>query len=93
MGKSIFWIIGIIKLSLKRSRFVFLIFMEGMMNQGMACSHKHHHTVPVLVMLFGLVFLLKALNAVTTDFVNIVWPVLVIAAGLSKMTSKMCKCC
>ena len=63
------------------------------MNQGMTCSCKHHYTVPVLVVLFGLVFLFKALDIVTAEFVDMAWPVLVIVAGLFKMTSKMCKCC
>jgi len=72
---------------------IFLIFMEGMMNQGMKCSCKHHQAVPVLVILFGLTFLLKALNIVTAEFVDMAWPVLVIVAGLFKMTSRMCKCC
>ena len=71
----------------------FLIFMEGMTNQGMTCSCTHHYTVPTLVVLFGLIFLLKALNVVTAELIDLAWPVLVIAAGLLKMKSRMCKCC
>ena len=59
------------------------------------CGCSHHKVVPVLVILFGLTFLLEALGFVTSGFVMIAWPVLVIAGGLMKLMSKsgMCKCC
>ncbi len=66
--------------------------MQGMKN---VCSCPHHKVVPVLVVLFGLTFLLGALGILTSGFVMIAWPVLVIAGGLMKWMSKsgMCKCC
>jgi len=59
------------------------------------CKCPHHNVVPVLVVLFGLTFLLQALGVVSWSFVMVAWPVLVIAAGLMKLgeRSGMCKCC
>ena len=69
--------------------------MQNNMGGGMkkTCSCTHHKVIPVLVVLFGLTFLLGALNVFTPGFVAIVWPVIVIIGGLVKLTSKMCKCC
>ncbi len=58
---------------------------------GGKCTCSHHKVIPILVTLFGLVFLLGDLNILTTDFVNLAWPVLVIVGGLMKL--KSCKCC
>lgn len=59
------------------------------------CACPHHKVMPILVILFGLTFLLGALGVFTADFVGTVWPVIVIAAGLMKWMEKsgMCKCC
>ena len=70
--------------------------MENMQNAPKVCCQCHHHKVmPVLVVLFGLTFLLGTWGTLSSDTVNIVWPILVIAAGLMKLSSKsgMCKCC
>jgi len=72
--------------------------MENMnsMDAGRKVCHcPHHKVMPVLVILFGLTFLLKALGVVTYDFAMITWPILVILAGLQKFATKsgMCKCC
>lgn len=69
--------------------------MENMQGMKNVCSCPHHKVVPVLVVLFGLTFLLGALGILTSGFVMIAWPVLVIAGGLMKWMSKsgMCKCC
>ena len=66
--------------------------MENMKNM---CACSHHKVMPILVILFGLTFLLGALGILTSGFVNIAWPVIVIAGGLMKWISKsgMCKCC
>ena len=42
----------------------------------------------ILVILFGLLFLAKALGWVSADTVNMVWPILVIVAG----AGKLCRC-
>lgn len=68
--------------------------MEG---QGIKspCKCTHHKVLPVLVILFGLTFLLEGLGVITSSFAMIVWPVLVIAGGVMKLVSStgMCKCC
>ena len=61
---------------------------------GNVCKCSHHKTVTALVLVFGLLFLLNALGWLISDRVlEIVWPILVIAAGLFEMTSGRCKCC
>ena len=60
---------------------------------GQKCGCPHHKIIPALVVLFGLLFLLQAVNVVSTETVAIVWPIIVMAAGLNKMASGMCKCC
>ena len=61
------------------------------MEQGGVCTCGHHKVIPILVVLFGLTFLLGDWNVFSVGTVNIIWPVLVILAGLSKM--KHCGCC
>ncbi|MDO8486117.1 MAG: hypothetical protein Q7S77_00220 [Candidatus Staskawiczbacteria bacterium] len=59
------------------------------------CKCPHHKVVPVLIILFGLTFLLEALGVLTAGFAGIVWPIIIIAGGLMKWMTKsgMCKCC
>lgn len=60
------------------------------------CSKcPHHKVMPALVILFGLTFLLGYLGILTSNFVNIAWPIIVISGGLIKLMDKygMCKCC
>ena len=57
---------------------------------GGDCKCKHHVVVPVAIMLIGVTFLLQALNIlVDAHTAAIVWPVLLIVIGCTKM----CKCC
>jgi len=53
--------------------------------QGGAGKCGHHKVVSVLVILFGLTFLLGDWNVLTWGSVNVIWPILVILAGLAKM--------
>ncbi len=66
--------------------------MEDMKN---VCKCPHHKVMPILVILFGLTFLLGAWDVLNENTVGIVWPVLVILAGAMKLgeRSGMCKCC
>ena len=57
------------------------------------CGCPHHKVVPVLVVLFGLTFLLGNLNVLTQQFVGIAWPIIVGIAGLTKLGGGKCKCC
>ncbi len=67
--------------------------MENMQGMKNMCACPHHRVLPVLVILFGLTFLLQAWNVVTPAFAMTVWPILVIVAGFMKLTKNMCKCC
>ncbi|MBI4138497.1 MAG: hypothetical protein HY482_02830 [Candidatus Wildermuthbacteria bacterium] len=61
--------------------------------KGGTCACPHHKMIPLFVVAFGLLFLLKELGMVGDQVVNLGWPALVIAGGLMKLTKGMCKCC
>ncbi|MEK7539976.1 MAG: DUF5668 domain-containing protein [Patescibacteria group bacterium] len=67
--------------------------MKSSSSQGMGCHCPHHHALPVLVILFGLTFLLQAFGLLTDTLVGYIWPCIVIAAGLYKLISGVCSCC
>ena len=60
-----------------------------------ACRCPHHKVMPILVILFGLTFLLGNWGTFSWGTVAMVWPILVIIAGAMKWADKsgMCKCC
>jgi len=66
--------------------------MEEKMKSGV-CPCPHHKVVPLLVILFAFAFLLKALSVLTAESVDIIWPILVGAAGIMKLNKNKCKCC
>jgi len=47
------------------------------------CGCPHHKMVPALVVIFGLVFLLRNLDVLSSSTVDIVWPIIVGVAGLT----------
>ena len=57
------------------------------------CACPCHRMIGVLVVLFGLTFLLGAFQVLSSNTVAIVWPILVILAGLKTIFRGMCKCC
>jgi hypothetical protein len=57
------------------------------------CSCKHHNAVPVLVVIFAVVFLLQALGILEKSLVDVVWPILVGIAGFFMLGDKRCGCC
>lgn len=61
--------------------------------KGKVCACPHHKMLSLLTVVFGLVFLLGGLNVLTSQTVNIIWPILVIIAGGTKLFEEMCKCC
>lgn len=68
--------------------------MDGVSpSSGNVCACKHHKFLPGLMILFGLLFLGKAMEFVSMDLVNWGWPILVVVAGFMKMTEGKCKCC
>ena len=62
-------------------------------NSAKTCACPHHRAVPIVAILFGLTFLLGALNVLTSSVVDIVWPILVIVAAGIKLGEKNCTCC
>ncbi len=66
--------------------------MDQMM-PGQKCPCPHHKVVPGMITLIALVFLLKGLGAMTHATVDILWPLFLLIAGVTKLTSGMCKCC
>jgi len=69
--------------------------MQNMPNGKNVCSCHHHKVIPVLIILFGLTFLLESRGVISSDFAMIAWPVIIMAGGVMKLmnNSKMCKCC
>ncbi len=65
--------------------------MDGQM--GGVCKCPHHKILPVLVVLFGLLFLGGNLGWWGWNVVNVGWPILVIIGGAMKLGKGMCKCC
>jgi hypothetical protein len=57
------------------------------------CGCVCHKMSGVFIVLFGLTFLLRALGVVGEHTAAIIWPVIVILAGLKKSMRGMCKCC
>jgi len=62
------------------------------MSPASACRCIHHKVVPILIVLFGLCFLLGNLGYLTADIIRIAWPSLIILIGLVKFGSGSCKC-
>lgn len=63
------------------------------MTTGKTCNCTHHKVIPILVILFGLEFLLATVGVFTWNFVDVTWPILVIIAGCVKLFGRTCKCC
>ncbi|MCX6785330.1 MAG: DUF5668 domain-containing protein [Candidatus Komeilibacteria bacterium] len=47
----------------------------------------------MFLILLGLIFLLGTMNVLSSGTVAVLWPLLLIVAGLAKMNSHKCKCC
>jgi len=60
-------------------------------NHGV-CSCMHHKIMPILIVLFGLSFLLTALGVYSMDVNAVIWPIIVILGGLVKLKGGMCGC-
>ncbi len=57
------------------------------------CKCTHHRTVPILVMLIGVAFLLNAVGIMDSYTLSIMWPILVIIASITKVCEHKCACC
>ena len=68
--------------------------MMGENKSGMACCKcMHHQVIPILIVLFAVVFLLGYLSVLSMETVNIIWPIIVGVGGLTKLMGGSCKCC
>jgi len=65
---------------------------NGDMKMGKMCGCGCHKIMPILVILFGLDFLLGMVGTLTWGFVNVSWPVLVILAGCAMFFKGSCGC-
>lgn len=57
------------------------------------CSCPCHKMIGLFIALIGLTFLLGAFNVVGPRFVEVLWPILVIMAGMQIIFRANCKCC
>ncbi len=60
---------------------------------GSCCGCFCHKTIGILIVLFGLTFLLGHLGVISGELVGIIWPTLIVLGGLKKTFSGLCKCC
>lgn len=69
--------------------------MEGNTSAGSCamCKCPHHKMLPLLIVLFAVLFLLGNLEVITGRVVGLVWPIIVGVAGFLKMGEDKCKCC
>ncbi len=64
-----------------------------MEKSGSKCGCPCHKMAGVFIVLFGLVFLLGALDVLAPKTVSIIWPIFVMLGGLKCMMKGSCKCC
>jgi len=73
--------------------------MDTMQNMGEGsknmCKCPHHKAMPIMIIVFGVVFLLGNMGWISWEAVGWIWPILVIIVGIKKLAMKsgMCKCC
>lgn len=56
------------------------------------CSGEHRGVIPILVILFAIVFLLQYQGLLAENSVNIIWPILVGIGGLVMLIEDKCDC-
>lgn len=67
--------------------------MNDVHMNGKKCECRCHRALPILVILFGLTFLLGAMNMIMESTVSLIWPILVIICGFIGLNKKNCNCC
>ncbi|TSC76566.1 MAG: hypothetical protein G01um101431_699 [Parcubacteria group bacterium Gr01-1014_31] len=67
--------------------------MENQPMHSNSCSCPHHKVVPLAVALIGALFFLQNIGVLGSGIVNVLWPLALLAAGLTKAFGSSCKCC
>lgn len=57
------------------------------------CNCPHHKAIPVFTILIAVTFLLGAWDMLSATSVDIIWPVLLGAIGVTKLMKGKCNCC
>ena len=58
------------------------------------CMCIHHKIIPMIILLFGVTFLFRAVGILGYEAVSIAWPTYVIAVGIMKLIGEdKCGCC
>lgn len=57
------------------------------------CHCSCHQTLGIIIAFIGVVFLLGHFDVVGPDTVGLMWPILLILAGIKKAYGRNCKCC
>lgn len=57
------------------------------------CNCPHHRAVPVFIILIAATFLLGEWEIISPTTVDIVWPILLGAIGVTKLMKGRCGCC
>ena len=61
-------------------------------NPVSSCRCPHHKAGSVLIILFGLNFLLATLGYLDASIARLAWPTIIVLYGLVKFISGSCKC-
>lgn len=67
--------------------------LEAMDRIDPLCRCGHHYIAPAMIILIGIDFLLHAAGIVSSEFLAISWPALLIIAGAVKLMGRRCRCC
>jgi len=57
------------------------------------CTCTHHKLVPILALLFAILFLLHNCGYINDQFLSIAWPMLVGLGAISFLGEDECPCC
>ncbi len=57
------------------------------------CGCPHHKVVPCGIALIGVLFLLQGIGILSVSLVGILWPIVLIVIGGTKLMGRRCNCC
>jgi hypothetical protein len=63
------------------------------MNSDNKCGCVCHKMKGVFVILIGLTFLLNSMEIISSHMTSMIWPTIIIIAGVKMSLKGMCKCC